>query len=127
MKIHIPEFNHVVYPDAVVVCEEVKYHTDRKDVILNPLLIVEVLSPSTKDYDRSLKFYKYKTLPSFKEYVLVSQEKPWVCASFREKPNVWVDSFAEGLGQGISLASIDCEIPLSKIYEGVSFDPAEKS
>ena len=122
MKIYVPQFNHIIYPGAVVLCKKPILFSDRNDVLLNPLLVVEILSPSTEDYDRNLKFHKYKTLPSFKEYVLVSQEKPWICASFREKSNVWVDTLAEGEESSIKLNSIGCEISLARVFEDVVFD-----
>jgi len=120
-KIQIPEYNHFIYPDAVVVCEKIELYPGNPKAIVNPLLIVEVLSPSTQAYDREGKFLRYKTLPSFKEYVLVRQDKPAVNAIFREKPTVWLDTFAEGLDSLISLKSIGCELSLENIYKGVNF------
>lgn len=120
-KIQIPEYNHFIYPDAVVVCEKIELYPGNPKAIVNPLLIVEVLSPSAQAYDREGKFLRYKTLPSFKEYVLVRQDKPAVNAIFREKPTVWLDTFAEGLDSLISLKSIGCELSLENIYKGVNF------
>lgn len=122
MKIYIPAFNAVVYPDAVVICEEMKYYEERNDVIINPLLVVEVLSPSTEAYDRSSKFLKYRTLPSFREYVVVRQDKPQITTFYREKPGIWHEGEAEGIDQEVYLASIDHNITLKKIYKGVTFD-----
>ena len=76
IKIAIEAFTHFRYPDAVVICEKIEYYGNRKDVIVNPLLIVEVLSSGTESIDRGVKFDDYKTLSSFKEYVLVSQQSP---------------------------------------------------
>ncbi|MEO6639497.1 MAG: Uma2 family endonuclease, partial [Ginsengibacter sp.] len=67
MKVYSPRILSFVYPDAVVVCEKPLFYEERKDIITNPLLIVEVLSPSTEDYDRKGKFFDYKQIPSFKE------------------------------------------------------------
>ena len=122
MKIFIPHIIAIVYPDAVVICKKPVFYEKRRDVILNPLLIVEVLSPSTEVYDRTEKFSFYKQIPSFKEYVLVEQNMPFVTASFKIAEQTWRDSIAEGTEVYIHLQSIDCTIALSKIYKGVQFD-----
>jgi len=121
MKIFIPKTVTFVYPDAVVICEAPLFYNNRKDVITNPLLIVEVLSQSTRDYDQQGKFAAYKQISSFKEYVLVEQDFQSVTASFKEAENTWVDSLAEGVDSSIYLKSIACAISLKKIYKGVKF------
>lgn len=120
-KIHIPRTNSFIYPDAVVICEQIEFYPGSSSVIVNPLLIVEVLSPSTAVYDRNEKFFDYKRIASFKEYVLVEQELPLVTASFKTAERTWVDSYADGLETTIHLQSIDCTIELKKIYKGVKF------
>jgi Uma2 family endonuclease len=122
MKIHIARIASFVYPDAVVVCEKIELYRDRKDVIINPLLIVEVASPSTAAYDRGNKFRYYKSLPSFKEYVIIEQETPYVLASFKTAENTWTDTEATDLNQSIHLQSINCSIDLKRIYKHVQFD-----
>lgn len=121
MKIQIPEFNHFVYPDAVVICEKPDFYEGRKDIITNALLVVEVASLSTEEYDRGLKFYKYKTLPTFKEYVLVSQDKVWISSFFRKKPDTWVEAIEEQMENTIHLKSIDVHLSLQKVFGGVDF------
>jgi Uma2 family endonuclease len=74
-KIRIEDFNKIVYPDAVVICETPQYFNKREDTITNPLVVVEVLFTSTSRYDRTTKFELYRTLPSFKEYVLIYQDR----------------------------------------------------
>jgi Uma2 family endonuclease len=120
-KIYSPRFNSFLYPDAVVVCEQIEMYPGSSTVITNPLLIVEVLSPSTEEYDRTGKFYAYKRIASFKEYVLVWQTEPSVTASFKIGENAWQDTEAEGLDTSIYLQSIDCTIDLKKIYRGIKF------
>lgn len=121
-KIHIARLNTFVYPDAVVICEKIELYPGSEMVITNPLLIVEVLSPSTEDYDRHGKFFDYKQIPSFKEYVLVEQDMPLVTASYKIADRTWQDNIAEGINSSIHLQSIDCIISLSKIYKGIQFD-----
>ncbi|MEO6636907.1 MAG: Uma2 family endonuclease, partial [Ginsengibacter sp.] len=94
---------------------------ERKDIITNPLLIVEVLSPSTEDYDRKGKFFDYKQIPSFKEYLLVEQNIAFVTASYKIADRTWQDNEADGIAASIYLKSIDCTISLSKIYKGINF------
>lgn len=120
MKIYIPLFNHAVYPDAVVVCEAPEYWNGREDMILNPILVVEVLSNSTEDYDRGNKFMKYKTLDTFKEYVSVRQDKYQVETWHREAPGLWRETIEEDKTKDIKLASLGISISLSKIYKNVS-------
>lgn len=120
MKIRIAEENLFVYPDAVVICDQPVFYKDRKDVITNPLLIVEVLSKSTEEYDRGVKFDYYRTLPSFQEYVLLSQNKPRASVYHRESVDTWrIINVIEG---AIHLQSIGCDILLEDIYEDIIFD-----
>lgn len=123
-KIHIPRFRHFVYPDAVVVCETIELYPGSSTVITNPLLIVEVLSPSTEKHDRQSKFNDYKQIPSFKEYLLISQTLPYAMASFKSAERTWEDLEAEGLDATIHLRSVDRTLDLRKIYKGVRFELA---
>jgi len=120
-KIYSPRYNSFLYPDAVLICEQIEMYPGSSTVITNPLLIVEVLSPSTEEYDRTGKFYAYKQIESFKEYVLVWQTEPSVTASFKISKNTWQDTEADGLETSIYLQSIDCTIDLKKIYKGITF------
>lgn len=126
MKIQIPEWKAFVYPDAVVVCEKPELWEGRKDVIVNPLLIVEVASPTTKGYDRSVKFDKYRTLPSFKEYLLVMQTMPEVSQYSSEEKDLWRTTTHRGLDGKIQLRSLGCEMNLADIYEDIEFPPEEE-
>ncbi len=121
MKVYIPAYNQAVYPDAVVVCETPLYWNNQEDIILNPVLIVEVLSKRTKSYDRGDKFLKYKTIPSFKEYVLVSQDSCSIETWHREAPGLWRETIIEGRDAIVHLASLGCDIALNKVYRNVSF------
>lgn len=121
LKIYIESADKAVYPDALVVCEQPDYWQDREDLIVNPLLIVEILSKSTRKYDRGDKFMLYQTLPSFKEYVLVEQKMPHVEAWFRERPNTWDKLVEDQISASIVLRSLGVSIPLSDIYENIEF------
>jgi Uma2 family endonuclease len=119
-KIRIEDFDKIVYPDAVVICEKPDYYLGRKDTITNPLLIVEVLSKSTEGFDRSLKFDYYRTLPSFKEYVLVEQDHKRVSVFTKQDDTTWI--IKDYLGDdaiAILHALHDCPLPLKRLYRGL--------
>jgi len=120
-KIYNARLNSFLYPDAVVICENIELYPGSSTVITNPLLIVEVLSPSTEEHNRTGKFYDYKLIPSFKEYVLVWQTIPSVTASYKIADRTWQDTEAEGLDSSIYLQSINCSIDLKKVYRGIKF------
>jgi Uma2 family endonuclease len=116
MKLFILEADAYVYPNAMVVCGDVKLAEDTTDAITNPVLIIEVLSPGTESFDRGRKFDYYRTIPSFKEYVLVSQDKPKVELYFRQSETVWQYRVIEGLDKAFLLQSLDYELKLADIY-----------
>lgn len=115
-KIWIPPIETFYYPDAVVIFEKPEYYEGRKDVLLNPLLIVEVASSKTEAHDRGQKFMDYSYLPSFKEYLIVNQDKPLARLSNRTESDVWQLSAVEGLDAEIELKSIGCRIAMRDIY-----------
>jgi Uma2 family endonuclease len=122
-NIYLPKLNYGLYPDALVVCEEPEYYDSNQVLLLNPLLIVEVLSRSTGKYDRGDKFREYTTAPSFREYVLIEQDFCHVESRFQEERNLWRDTFEENIEASIELKSIGCSIALADIYEHIVFKP----
>jgi len=115
-KIWIPKLESFYYPDAVVICEVPEFYEGRKDVLLNPLLIVEVASPSTMENDLGFKFFNYATLASFKEYMIVSQDIELVHLSNRVGEDDWHLSSVEGIEGQIELKSIGCTISMRDVY-----------
>ena len=113
------------YPDVVVVCGDPRFADDRRDTILNPALIVEVLSPSTEAYDRGFKSAQYRTLESLEEYALVSQTEPRVEVFRRQAGPHWLLSEAIGIEAVCHFESLDCAVPLSEIYAKVTFSPGD--
>jgi Uma2 family endonuclease len=113
------------YPDVLVVCGEPKFADGRGDTVLNPALIVEVLSPSTEAYDRGFKSAQYRTIESLEEYALVSQAEPRVEVFRRQPGGHWLLSEAVGLEAVCHFESLDCAVALAEIYAKVTFTPED--
>jgi Uma2 family endonuclease len=99
--------------------KNLNFTMDVKDVITNPLVIIEVLSTSTEAYDRGEKFDKYATLDSFKEYLLVRQDKFEIISYFREEHDLWRRTVVKGLDASLLLKSIQANLGLNEVYNGV--------
>lgn len=115
LKVELAE--SYVYPDAFVICGEVEFAKDRKDIVRNPSLLVEVLSESTESYDRGEKFELYRSLPSSKEYVLISQVKPSVEVYFKQDNKHWLMTVITDLDDTVPLQSLDVTLSMREIYE----------
>ena len=119
--VYLPSLNVGLYPDVLVIGETPQYFDDNEVLLINPLIIIEVLSKSTAKYDKNAKFEKYKTLDSFREYVLIDQNRAYIKTHYREEPNLWRDSFfMESTGK-LYLKSVDCEIDMAAIYKNSTF------
>jgi Uma2 family endonuclease len=119
LRVRISATGLYTYPDVVVVCGEPQWADDQKDTLLNPTLIVEVLSESTKDYDRGGKWEHYRRLESLTEYVLVAQDKVHVEHYIRQADNQWLLSETNDVADTIHLPSIRCELALTEVYDKV--------
>jgi Uma2 family endonuclease len=113
------------YPDLLIVCGELKFHDEHRDVLLNPTVIIEVLSPATEAFDRGEKWARYQTwLPELSDYLLVSQVKPQIDHFQRQAGGEWLYSLIRGLGESIELNSVGCALQLAEIYDRIAF-PSE--
>ena len=120
-KIRIEEQDKVLYADALVVCEQPIFYNNRTDTITNPLLIVEVLSLSTANFDRGLKFEYYKTLPSFKEYVLIHQDSKKVSVFTKQDDDTWlIKDYKGNESTAILHALHECPLALKRLYHGLN-------
>ena len=119
--VYLPKLNTSLYPDVVVVCETPQYFDNNEVLLINPILIIEVLSRSTGKYDRTDKFDKYKTLDSFKEYVLIDQKKCFIETRFREEPDLWREKKYTELTDSVYFKSVDCHIDMSMLYRKIEF------
>jgi Uma2 family endonuclease len=113
------------YPDLVVVCGAGQYHDQARDVLLNPTVLFEVLSPSTEAFDRGEKFDRYRRwLPSLQDYVLVVQERPTLDHYHRTAPDQWTLTTRRGLDASLVLDAIGARLHLREVYERVAFPAA---
>jgi Uma2 family endonuclease len=112
---------HFAYPDVTVVFGEAEFGGEEREVLLNPTLIVEVLSSTTEAWDRGWKFEQYRQRESLQEYVLVAQDRPHVERFARQADGQWLLTERNGLEASLFLASIGCELALSEVYRKVTF------
>ncbi|MFN7949297.1 MAG: Uma2 family endonuclease [Blastocatellia bacterium] len=128
VRLRVPAAFPYRYPDVSIVCGQIIREEILGQVMLvNPLLIVEVLSPSTENYDREAKFLAYQSIESFQEYLLIAQQRPHVTQYIRQPDGRWLRADLEGLEATITLSSLDVSLPLSEIYRMVDFEQSEKS
>ena len=126
MRVKVSPTGLYTYPDVTVVCGEPQFEDAEVDTLLNPTVLVEVLSPSTADYDRGGKFAHYRRLASLQEYVLISQDGPLVEHYVRQDSDQWLLTEQRGLEDMLVLPSIGCRIPLAEIYLKIRFAPTEE-
>jgi Uma2 family endonuclease len=119
MRVKLDKSGLYTYPDIVAFCGQPHYDDDRKDTLLNPTVIIEVLSPSTEAYDRGEKFSHYRQVDTLREYVLIGQEKPRIERYVRQPEQKWLLEEVSDLVSSIRLAALDCELRLSDVYEKV--------
>jgi Uma2 family endonuclease len=125
MRVGIPAVGSYTYPDVTAVCGTPEFEDAEVDTLLNPTVIIEVLSPSTEMYDRGRKFQNYRTLASLKEYILVSQDTHRIEQFVRQENEQWLLTDATGPDNRITLPSINCTLALADVYDKVSFEAPE--
>lgn len=123
MRVKVSNTELYTYPDIVVTCGEERFADEHVDNLLNPLLIVEVLSDSTEAYDRGKKFEHYRQIDSFSEYLLIAQNICKVEQYFKQNNTQWLYTETRKLEGIVKLYSIDCELFLKNIYAKVKFRP----
>lgn len=122
VKLWIPRYQQGAYPDVMMVSGEPIYYDQGKTTVMNPTLIVEVLSPSTQNYDQGDKFLYYRSLEEFKEYILISQTQYYVMQYNKTEEGKWLLTEYEGEQEILSLTSVNFELSFSDLYEGVDFE-----
>ncbi|ERT03780.1 restriction endonuclease family protein [Lyngbya aestuarii BL J] len=126
VKLWIPSDQTYTYPDIMVIEGEPIYQENRRDIITNPLLIVEVLSKSTQSYDQGDKFRSYRSIPSFKEYILIDQSSYYLEQYSKQTENQWLFKEYEGEDSVLTLDSVELQMSLGEIYERVDFEQTEE-
>ena len=121
LRLRIPVTGLFTYPDLMVVCDEPRFEFDRRDVLTNPNVIVEVLSPTTEAYDRGVKFEQYRTLESLSQYVLIAQDRFAIDCFTRSMDGKWSLTSANEVEKTIELTSIGCSLPLVEVYDKVEW------
>lgn len=125
MKICVSETGRYYYPDLSIACGEPVFHDDFKDVLLNPTVVIEVLSPSTEKRDRSTKLLDYQSIASLQDYLLISQDKPLIEHYARQQDGQWLYKATSGLESSVFIPSIECRLVLAEVYDRITFPPQE--
>lgn len=125
MRVKIEKINKYTYPDIVIACEEEKFADEEEDVLLNPVVIIEIFSDSTEAYDRGKKFAHYQYISSFLEYILVSQDSYRVERFLRQQDHRWIYERFHKLDDLLTIESMDCRLPLEEIYRKLEFENDE--
>lgn len=120
MRISVQNGARYLYPDIVVTCGEEEFEDEKTDTLLNPLVIVEVLSPSTEAYDRGLKFLYYQTIESLQDYVLISQAPRRIEIYHKQTDGVWGYRSFHEVPRKIEIQSIDCVLDTDDVYLKIS-------
>jgi Uma2 family endonuclease len=124
MRVRIPKRGYV-YPDVVVVCGEPQLEDDYFDTLLNPTVIIEILSESTERYDRTRKFAFYRTIESLAEYVLVAQDEHRIEQYTKQPDGRWLLTDHRGPEDSVELTSVQCTLALREVYDKVSLPPSD--
>jgi Uma2 family endonuclease len=121
MRIHLPENSLFTYPDVTVGCDKPQFLDKEFDTLLNPIVIMEVLSPSTSDYDSGRKFTLYRSIPTLKEYVLVSSMEYRLQQFTRTNESSWLMHEFVANDGNLELSSLAISLPINEIFEGLDF------
>lgn len=119
LRVHIPSNTLYTYPDIIVLCDEPDFVDEEFDSITNPSILIEILSPSTANYDRGAKFELYRDIATLNEYILVDSKTIHVVVYARNDDNTWTLSETKNPNDNIKLPSIDFAITIADIYDGV--------
>ncbi len=121
-RLWIPEQDIYTYPDVMVTPQPGELKLGRKDTVINPILLAEVLSPSTALYDRADKFAAYRTIPTVQEYLLIAQDRPQVEQFIKQGEQEWLLIIHQGLEAVLRVRSLSVEVALADLYEGIEFE-----
>lgn len=115
------------YPDLSVVCGEPRFHDEARDVVVNPTVIFEILSPATESFDRGTKFFRYQLNDELADYVLIAQDEPRIEHFSKQADNRWLLTITHGLESEIHLPSINCALNLAEVFDRINFDDEDEA
>ena len=118
LRVHIPKNSLYTYPDVLIVCDEPKFVDDEFDSLINPAVIIEILSPSTANYDRGAKFDLYREIDSLKEYILIDSTKVHLVHYAKNADNTWTLSETKNVEDQFSIPLVQFQATLARIYKG---------
>ena len=121
MRVGIDSGGAYLYPDVSVVCDRPRFEDDVLDTLLNPIIVIEVLSPSTEGYDRGEKAERYKKLDSLREYILISQDR-YNVEHYTVEEGIWSVKELNDLNDTLRLTSVEAELPLQQLYRFIDFE-----
>lgn len=121
LRIHIPKNTLYTYPDISIICGDPEFTDDNFDTVINPSVIIELLSKSTRDYDMGKKFFLYREIESLQEYILVDTEKIYVEKHLKNDDKSWTLTDYRSIEDQFSISTVDLKISLKDIYDGISF------
>jgi Uma2 family endonuclease len=122
-RIWIPRRQIYTYPDIMIIDGALQYQEGRKDTLINPSIIIEVLSKSTSSYDRGDKFSAYRTIPEFREYILIDQYQIHIEHYIKTEPRKWTFQEYDESNGSLTFLSVDFSISLNDLYDKVEFEP----
>ena len=121
LRVHVPTSDSFTYPDATIICGKPEMVDDKQDTIKNPTVIIEVMSPTTEQYDRGTKFFYYMQIPVLKEYILIDSTKIFAQTITKQADNSWKFEELKNENDQLTFTSIAHQISLKEIYENVVF------
>jgi Uma2 family endonuclease len=121
VKLWIPDYRFYTYPDLMIIEGKPIYQSENSNIVTNPQIIIEVLSDSTQNYDKTEKFRAYRTLPSLREYILISQSSYYIEQFIKQTEHQWLFNAIEGENNHLALTSIDFSLSFSQIYQRIVF------
>ena len=121
LRVHVPSINSFMYPDLTIVCGEPELSDEHFDNLLNPSVIIEVLSPSTESHDRGTKFFNYQQIASLKEYILINSTSVLVSTITKKDDGLWKFENITDAAALLTISTINQQLPLADIYDGVTF------
>jgi Uma2 family endonuclease len=125
MRVKVLQTGLNTYPDVSIVCGQPQFADDRRDTIMNPVLLIEVLSPSTERYDRGMKFQNYRTIDTLQDYILIGQDDHRIEHYSRQEAGQWVLNEVAGAEATLPIPSLQCQLALADVYEKVELVPEQ--